>query len=150
MNELITNYEKQLDITVATLNSYEEQIANYKSKCRKLTKRRNTLDKHNYLSPIPIQQIKKYIQSTSDLEDIRNYILTTFENIRIKKLIALKKDISIILEDQEAQECKICFENKIQSKSKCKTCKVCYICEGCECDQIKKYNRCAFCNTNYT
>lgn len=103
-----------------------------------------------FMSTNSKKSIKNAIVNIESIDEIKTYITTTYPHVTIEKIITKKKNIEIILENPEITECKICFSNKVQRKSKCKICKCCYICEECEYDQMKKYNRCAFCNTVYT
>ena len=103
----------------------------------------------SFLSANSKKSIKTAIKTKKEISDIKTVIINMFPNVVVTNVFVRKKNIEIILKDADAEECKVCFTNKIQHKPKCKTCKQCYICEECEYIQIKKYNRCAFCNTDY-
>ena len=104
-----------------------------------------------FLSDKNKKSIKKAIKDISSLDDIRAYMATTFPNARITRLITRNKnkDLEMVLQDDEAVECKICFENKAQPKGKCTTCTHCQICLPCESDLVRQNKHCPFCTMTF-
>lgn len=102
-----------------------------------------------FLSTNVKKNIRNMVKDIKETSDIKSCLKTAYPNLIITKINIRKNNIEIILEDPDTSECKICYDKKAQKKSKCNKCKTCYICEECEYSQMKKYNRCAFCNTTY-
>lgn len=137
---------------------YEQIIVGQKDKIAELTAKQLVLEevvweKVTVVAPFMSNNSKKSLKGVlKDIKDegkIKAHITKAFPNIQVAKIVMKKRELEVVLEDMEASECKICFENKVQVKPRCKTCKVCYICESCELAQIKQFHRCAFCNTEY-
>jgi len=104
-----------------------------------------------FLSDNNKKTIKKAIKDMSSTDDIRAYLTATFPNARITRLVTRNKnkDLEILLQEEEAVECKICFENKAQPKGRCATCTHCQICLPCESDLIRKNKPCPFCTSPF-
>lgn len=147
----IVNFKKELERYEAIIQFQKEQISQLAAenlmKAEAFKWEKITIVAP-FLSPASKKQIKAIIEDIENPDDIKKTILTSYPKLQISQLIKRKKEIEVVLEDEELTECKICFEAKAQQKGKCKVCKVCYVCVDCELDQINKFKKCAFCNTD--
>ena len=105
-----------------------------------------------FMSANAKKSLKNAIKRFENDTKMKDYITNSYPNVIIQKITIHKRNVDIILEQKDVDmgECQICFAESVKKKSKCKVCKNCYICEQCEHDQMRRFKKCAFCNTPYS
>ena len=153
-SKLKENYQHALKSLIELTDKYDTQMREMNAKLLLLEEETICWNTITIVAPFLSTNTKKImkanIKSLATKDEIVNYIRENYPTVIVDKVTLLKKkEVEIVLLDEDATECKICFTNKAQKKSMCRQCKVCYICADCEHDQMTKYKRCAFCNTDY-
>lgn len=88
-------------------------------------------------------ELKDKIKYIEKIDDIKALLKRKNANIKID-------NNALIISLTNMIDCEICFkEFKRRKNVLCKVCKTQEICEKCEVQIMKKYNKCAFCNTKY-
>lgn len=152
-NKSIINFQEEIKRYQSMMQAQKEQISNLMAEKLLNDEKYFKWEKISVIAPFLTtgtkKQIKSIIEDIKDQDQIKQKIASNYPKFKVAQITCRKKEIEILLEDEELTECKICFEAKAQSKGKCKVCKVCYVCVDCEIDQMTKFKKCAFCNTYF-